>query len=384
MVGLAELDAYYARKTADEYGTITVDDDYWVTTNQIYYDNYQASNVKRQEINDTKTAADKTNNRQARRDNNNNYTEYFEAWLALQTTYEIAIAMADETYYNTVTTAEITASKSIESAERTYNQTVSQLDEQFDNALKIIDNGNNIETGHFSATSSGNSMNTATKPSGNNNESNQNSSGGLIGIIKSFFGKIQYYVNHYNDVTLGSVHDLPNKDLGNVPINPDNFAVKMRLQQQIHATDQIADYTNNLADGLQEVQVQLATLPIGSIIFSTTEKFAVNVGGKFIVRNADDLTKAMVKALDVGDKIAMVITAMREVMKVNGFEKNGTLSKINGREIYFDKENKIYYSFDTQHGEFEIHSLDGKHIGVANIDFKIIKSAIPGRKIKVR
>jgi hypothetical protein len=63
--------------------------------------------LKRQEINNTKTATDKTNNRQARRDNNNNYTEYFEAWLALQTTYEIAIATADETYYSTVIVANI-------------------------------------------------------------------------------------------------------------------------------------------------------------------------------------------------------------------------------------------------------------------------------------
>ncbi|MDR2407223.1 MAG: hypothetical protein LBE13_03810, partial [Bacteroidales bacterium] len=106
--GLAELDSYFARKTADEYGAITVDDDYGIVTNQIYYDNYLASSQKRQEINDTKTATDKTNNRQARRDNNNDYTNYFEALLALQTTYEIAIATADETYYNIVTTADAT------------------------------------------------------------------------------------------------------------------------------------------------------------------------------------------------------------------------------------------------------------------------------------
>jgi hypothetical protein len=149
MVGLAELDAYYARKTADEYGTITVDDDYWVTTNQIYYDNYQASNLKRQEINDTKTATDKTNSRQARRDNNNDYTEYFEAWLALQTTYEIAIATADETYYNTVTTADTTYNTTVTQAEETFENDYCRLTGQYCDALQLIDSGGTVDSNFY-------------------------------------------------------------------------------------------------------------------------------------------------------------------------------------------------------------------------------------------
>jgi hypothetical protein len=94
-----ETDVYFARKTADEYGAITTDDDFGAAKNQIDYDNRLASNLQRQEINDTKTATDKTNNRQARRDSNNDFTNYYEALLALQTTYEIAIATADETYW---------------------------------------------------------------------------------------------------------------------------------------------------------------------------------------------------------------------------------------------------------------------------------------------
>jgi hypothetical protein len=149
---LAETDAYFARKTADEYGAITVDDDYGIVTNQIYYDNYLASNQKRQEINDTKTTTDKTNKRQARRDNNDDYTEYFEAWLALQTTYEIAIAEADEEYYNTVTTAERTFNKKFSDANDIYQDVCVQLMSQYIVVLAIIDSGGDINETHFSTT----------------------------------------------------------------------------------------------------------------------------------------------------------------------------------------------------------------------------------------
>ncbi|MDR2408697.1 MAG: hypothetical protein LBE13_11380, partial [Bacteroidales bacterium] len=152
MVGLAELDAYFARKTADEYGAITVDDDYGIVTNQIYYDNYLASSQKRQEINDTKTSTDKTNRRQARRDNNNDYTNYFEALLALQTTYEITIATADETYYNTITTADATFNETVTEADKKYNEDYYRLTGQFYDAMMIIDRGDNIDDEFFENT----------------------------------------------------------------------------------------------------------------------------------------------------------------------------------------------------------------------------------------
>jgi hypothetical protein len=147
-----ETDAYFARKTADEYGAIMVDDDYGAVTNQIYYDNYLASSQKRHEINDTKTATDKTNNRQARRDSNNDFTNYFESLLALQTTYEIAIATADETYYNTVTTAEKTFNKIFSDTNDIYQDVCDQLTSQYIVVLAIIDSGDDINEIHFSAT----------------------------------------------------------------------------------------------------------------------------------------------------------------------------------------------------------------------------------------
>jgi hypothetical protein len=170
MVGLAELDAYFARKIADEYGAITVDDDFGVFRNQIDYDNRLASNLKRQEINDTKTATDKTNRRQARRDNNNDYTEYFEAWFALQTTYEIAIATANEEYYNTVTTAEENTINDIASAKEEWAISYDILNEQYRNALQTIDE--NDEIGISFSTSLQSGQNSSFSSNNNNKPAN--------------------------------------------------------------------------------------------------------------------------------------------------------------------------------------------------------------------
>jgi hypothetical protein len=307
VVGLAELDAYYARKTADEYSTITVDDELLAARNQIDDTNRLVSNQKRQEINDSKTATDKANNKQAKRDSNNDYTEYFEAWLALQTTYELAIATANETYYDTVTTAEVTAITTIILAENNYNNSVELSDAQFNVAMVTIDSSNDISTGYFNATATtSNTVNNVQQNGNNNNNSNNSSSNsGILNRIKGFWGKIQYYANHYNDVKLGSIHDLPNKNLGNVPINPETLATKMKLQQRINASAQIADYTNNVADGI-EVAVFVAGmfLPGPDDIFwgYVTSKYGIKLvtesGSRLLYRNGEKLSGEALNAAE--------------------------------------------------------------------------------------
>jgi hypothetical protein len=148
MVGLAGWDTYFARKIADEYSTITVDDDFGAVRNQIDDDNYLASNQKRQEINDTKTATDNASYRQAQRDNNDNYIEYFEAWLALQTTYEIAIATANETYYNTIIVANTTYNETVTMAEKKYDEDYCRLTGQYYDTLLAIDTNGTVN-GNF-------------------------------------------------------------------------------------------------------------------------------------------------------------------------------------------------------------------------------------------
>jgi hypothetical protein len=105
-------------------------------------------NQKRQEINDTKTATDKTNNKQAKRDSNNDYTEYFEAWLALQTTYAIAIAIADETFYDTVIVANTDYNETVTKADKKYNDDYCRLTGHYYDTLLAIDTGGTVD-GNF-------------------------------------------------------------------------------------------------------------------------------------------------------------------------------------------------------------------------------------------
>jgi hypothetical protein len=202
MVGLSELDSYFARKTADEYGAITVDDDFWAVKSQIDYDNYLAANLQRQEINDVKTATDKTNKRQSRRDSNNNFTDYFEALLALQTTYEIAIATADAEYYNIVTTAETDFDETVWNAAIDYAISYINLSEQYDTTLDIIDHDGDIST---------NSLSFSQSMSASNNSQNGNggydpNSGYWENVLKTAKGMVwtgpkRLVVGTFNTVT---------------------------------------------------------------------------------------------------------------------------------------------------------------------------------------
>jgi hypothetical protein len=377
---LAETNAYFARKTADEYGAITVDDDYGAVINQMNDDNYLASNLKRQEINDTKTATDKTNRRQARRDNNNDYTNYFEALLALQTTYEIAIATADAEYYDTVTTAEVTAIAAIDSAENDYNHTVGLLESQFEDTMAVIDNGNDIETRHFNAAATSASNNV--QQNGNNgNGTNQNSSGSSIlnqikGQIRKLWGWI---VSTDGSITATERFNtiMPNNNLGNVPINPDSLVTKMRLQQQINASEQIASYTNNVADGI-EVAVFVAGmfLPGPDDIFwgYVSSKYGIKLvteaGSRLLYRNGEKLSG---EALKSAEEILIRMKIVKHVRDggihfprksieqldnlvqttIKNAKTNGKVYQhptITNRTLYHDKSTNIIVIYDGKGG----------------------------------
>jgi hypothetical protein len=149
MVGLAELDAYFARKIADEYGAITVEDDYGAVINQIYYDNYLESSQKRQEINDTKIAADKTLAKQEKRETNNNYVDYFVKGLLQKTTYVAATVATEVTYYSTVIIVGILYDTTVTKAEKTFDENYCQLTERYYDALQIIDSGGTIDANFY-------------------------------------------------------------------------------------------------------------------------------------------------------------------------------------------------------------------------------------------
>ncbi|NOQ34701.1 MAG: hypothetical protein GQ569_02265 [Methylococcaceae bacterium] len=54
----------------------------------------------------------------------------------------------------------------------------------------------------------------------------------------------------------------------------------------------------------------------------------------------------------------------------------------NGRKVYKDEKENLYYTWDSLHGEIEVFNKRGRHLGVADpITGKLIKPAVKGRKI---
>jgi hypothetical protein len=190
--------------------------------------------------------------------------------------------------------------------------------------------------------------------------------------IKGIFSKIQYYVNHYNDVELGSIHDFSNKNLGNVPINPDNLAAKMRLQQQIRADEQIADYTNRVADGLQEAQIQLAMWPFG-IIAS---------GADDILRSAHSIrkwvtptTKAIKSISDMlsDDVIQGLRSGMKRIDLSNSKLKGEIFEEFLAKSLGGIRDVKVGgHQYDVQVGNILIEAKSG--LTAAMKDFSKLKS----------
>ncbi len=53
-----------------------------------------------------------------------------------------------------------------------------------------------------------------------------------------------------------------------------------------------------------------------------------------------------------------------------------------GRKVFKDPQTERYYTWDSLHGEVEIFSKKGKHLGVISpITGELIKPAVKGRKI---
>ena len=88
------------------------------------------------------------------------------------------------------------------------------------------------------------------------------------------------------------------------------------------------------------------------------------INGK-IIDKASDYYKAT-KTMKVGERVATHKKMAQEVASKEGWIKNTTLSKKNGRDIFTDKSGN-HYSLDTENGHFEVLDKRGKHKG--SIDF---------------
>lgn len=57
--------------------------------------------------------------------------------------------------------------------------------------------------------------------------------------------------------------------------------------------------------------------------------------------------------------------------------------KRQGGERWKSKDGKRLYEWDNFHGEIEVYTSKGDHLGVMDANGKVIKEAIKGRKIDV-
>jgi len=54
-----------------------------------------------------------------------------------------------------------------------------------------------------------------------------------------------------------------------------------------------------------------------------------------------------------------------------------------GRHIWISNDRKFRFTWDTLHGEVEVFSRRGRHLGVVDCNRKLIGSAVKGRRIDV-
>ena len=76
------------------------------------------------------------------------------------------------------------------------------------------------------------------------------------------------------------------------------------------------------------------------------------------------------------ENIAKYKQQAKTVAEQNGWIKDNTLSKINGRDVYKSADGKTYYALDTRHGNWEVLNKRGQHQGVQKFD----GSSVPNSK----
>jgi RHS repeat-associated protein len=92
-----------------------------------------------------------------------------------------------------------------------------------------------------------------------------------------------------------------------------------------------------------------------------------------------------ISKLTAGERVARVVSELRSDAQKHGWTRDSRLSKINGRDIFRDK-NGNYWSIDTQHGRWEKLDRRGKHIDEYDRDLnpKDNKDPSGGHDIEVK
>ena len=69
------------------------------------------------------------------------------------------------------------------------------------------------------------------------------------------------------------------------------------------------------------------------------------------------------------ERVAYIRTNASNIASQKGWVKDSKLSRINGRDVYYDSSSGRYYAVDTQHGRFEVLNKRGRHQG--EVDFNL-------------
>ncbi|KMQ16260.1 colicin E3/pyocin S6 family cytotoxin [Bacillus mycoides] len=79
--------------------------------------------------------------------------------------------------------------------------------------------------------------------------------------------------------------------------------------------------------------------------------------------------------MNVNEKIALIKSTSMDIANQKGWKKDNKRTKMNKREVYYDKKADTYYAIDTQHGRFEVVNSKGKHQGEVEFNLNQTKSA---------
>ncbi|MFD2503154.1 polymorphic toxin-type HINT domain-containing protein [Paenibacillus septentrionalis] len=75
------------------------------------------------------------------------------------------------------------------------------------------------------------------------------------------------------------------------------------------------------------------------------------------------------------ERVATVRSTASDIASQLKWTKDSKLTRINGRDVYYDSASGNYYALDTQHGRFEVVNKRGKHQGEVNFNLDPTKSA---------
>jgi hypothetical protein len=138
-------------------------------------------------------------------------------------------------------------------------------------------------------------------------------------------------------------------NLGRMANAADVYLDNNRARRSVGATDQLADYSDHIADALTEAQIQLAMAPIGMVAQAVAEslrvsEIATKITGKWGLLKCKECAKELIKAfkakgiqgkeitIQVGDGFVMSKTYPKEAISRNGkhvgVEVNGIVSKL--------------------------------------------------------